>query len=72
MYPVRNAFLEAVKANNVYQFLLDFDTLYERMTDLEKKQFMRTFIESIELYPEKKNHGRIISKFELRFARVRL
>ena len=72
MYPVRNAFLEAVKANNVYQFLLDFDTLYERMMDLEKKQFMRTFIESIELYPEKKDNGRIISKIELRFARVRL
>ena len=53
--------------NNVYQFLLDFDTLYERMTDLEKKQFMRTFIESIELYLEKKDNGRIISKIELRF-----
>ena len=37
------------------------------MTDLEKKQFMRTFIESIELYPEKKDNGRIISKIELRF-----
>ena len=51
----------------MYQFLLDFDTLYERMTDLEKKQFMRTFIESIELYPEKKDNGRIISTIELRF-----
>ena len=52
----------------MYQFLLDFDTLYERKTDLEKKQFMRTFIESIELYPEKKDNGRIISKIELRFS----
>ena len=51
----------------MYQFLLDFDTLYEKMTDLEKKQFMRTFIESIELYPEKKDNGRIISTIELRF-----
>ena len=41
--------------------------VYERMTDLEKKQFMRTFIESIELYTEKKDNGRIISKIELRF-----
>ncbi len=39
----------------------------QRMTDLEKKQFMRTFIESIELYPEKKDNGRIISTIELRF-----
>ena len=28
---------------------------------------MRTFIESIELYPEKKDNGRIISTIELRF-----
>ena len=56
-----------ITRKNVYQFPLDFDILYERMTDLEKKQFMRTFIESIELYPEKKDNGRIISKIELRF-----
>ena len=37
------------------------------MTDLEKKQFMRTFIERNEMYPEKKDNGRIISKIELRF-----
>lgn len=64
---IRAAYEKQVTGKNVYQFLLDFDTLYERMTDLEKKQFMRTFIESIELYPEKKDNGRIISKIELRF-----
>ena len=61
------AYEKQITGKNVYQFLLDFDTLYERMTDLEKKQFMRMFIESIELYPEKKDNGRIISKIELRF-----
>ena len=61
------AYEKQITGKNVYQFLLDFDTLYERMTDLEKKQFMRTFIESIELYPEKKDNGRIISTIELRF-----
>ena len=64
---IQAAYEKQVTGKNVYQFLLDFDTLYERMTDLEKKQFMRTFIESIELYPEKKDNGRIISKIELRF-----
>lgn len=64
---IQAAYEKQVTGKNVYQFLLDFDTLYEKMTDLEKKQFMRTFIESIELYPEKKDNGRIISKIELRF-----
>lgn len=64
---IQAAYEKQITGKNVYQFLLDFDTLYERMTDLEKKQFMRTFIESIELYPEKKDNGRIISKIDLRF-----
>lgn len=50
----------------MYQFLLDFDTLYERMTDLEKKQFMRTFIESIELYPKKKEKHESMNRTENR------
>lgn len=64
---IQAAYEKQITGKNVYQFLLDFDTLYGRMTDLEKKQFMRTFIESIELYPEKKDNGRIISTIELRF-----
>ena len=46
---IQAAYEKQVTGKNVYQFLLDFDTLYEKMTDLEKKQFMRMFIESIEL-----------------------
>ena len=57
---IQAAYEKQITGKNVYQFLLDFDTLYERMTDLEKKQFMGTFIESIELYQEKKDNGRIL------------
>ena len=64
---IQATYEKQITVKNVYQFLLDFDTLYERMTDLEKKQFMRTFIARIELYPEKKDNGRIISTIELRF-----
>ncbi len=64
---IQAAYEKQITGKNVYQFLLDFDTLYGRMTDLEKKEFMRTFIENIELYPEKKDNGRIISTIELRF-----
>ena len=49
-----------VTGKKMYQFLLDIDILYGKMTDLEKKEFMRTFIESIELDPDEKDMGRII------------
>lgn len=56
-----------VTGKKVYQFLLDFDILYGKMTDLEKKDFMRTLIESIELDPETSDLGRIIRRINLMF-----
>ena len=37
------------------------------MTDLEKKEFIRNFIESIELYPERKTDERIIRQINFKF-----
>ena len=37
------------------------------MTDLEKKEFMRTFIKTIELYPERDGSGRIIKQISFKF-----
>ena len=39
----------------------------EYMTDLEKKRFMRDFIDEIELYPERQEDGRILKQLHLGF-----
>ena len=45
-----------------------FDKLYDKMTDLEKKRFVHTFIESIELYPDKqRKNGSPIKKVHFKF-----
>ena len=36
---------EKISGDNVYQFLLFFDNLYDRFTDMEKKIFMKSFLE---------------------------
>lgn len=54
-------------ANQLYKILLNFDKMYFKMTDLEKKHFMRNFIEEIELYPEKQEDGRILKQLSLGF-----
>lgn len=41
--------------------------MYYKMTDLEKKEFLRDFIESIELYPEKKDNERSIRQVNFKF-----
>jgi len=37
------------------------------MTDMEKKQFFRGFIDSIELFPEKQENGDIAKQIYFRF-----
>lgn len=58
---------EQITGKQIYQFLLEFDKIYRKMTDLEKKEFMRTFIKAIELYPERDDRGRIIKQISFKF-----
>lgn len=58
---------EQITEKQIYQFLLEFDKIYRKMTDLEKKEFMRTFIKAIELYPERDDRGRIIKQISFKF-----
>lgn len=45
---------QALTKESVYKVLRMFDKQFKMMTDFEKKSFVRTFIDSIELYPDKK------------------
>ena len=38
-----------------------------RLRDLEKKDFLRNFIESVEIYPEKMDNGRICKQLNFNF-----
>ena len=48
---------EKISADNVYQLLLAFDKLYNTFTEVEQRDFMRAFIERIDIYPEKPDSG---------------
>lgn len=64
---ISGAYGEKITTDQLYKILLSFDKMYYRMTDLEKKQFMRDFIDEIELYPEKQEDGRILKQLSLGF-----
>ena len=64
---ISGAYGEKITVNQLYKILLNFDKMYFKMKDLEKKQFMREFIEAIELYPEKQEDGRILKQLSLGF-----
>lgn len=64
---INAAFGNEVTAKQLYQILLDFDIMYSKMTDLEKKEFMNAFVDSIELDAEKDGNRRIIKNINLTF-----
>lgn len=58
---------EKISGDNVYQFLLFFDNLYDRFTDMEKKIFMKSFPEEGNIYEAEQEDGRILRSLKLRF-----
>lgn len=64
---ISNIQQKKISEDNVYQFLLYFDKLYDKFSDAEKKEFIRSFIERVEIYPEKLPNGRFLKHIEFRF-----
>lgn len=54
---IQNIRQEKISCDNIYQLLLAFDEVYGSATEVEQKEFMRAFIEQIDLYPEKQKDG---------------
>ena len=58
---------EKISGDNVYQFLLFFDKLYDRFTDMEKKTFMKSFLEEVNIYETEQEDGRILRSLKFHF-----
>lgn len=59
---INMAYENQITSKQVYQILACFDKIYFEMTDLEKKEFFRDFIDEIELYSERQSDGRIVKQ----------
>ena len=51
----------------IYRLLLAFDEVYHSATEAEQKEFMKAFIERIEMFPEKRKDGSWIRKIVFNF-----
>ncbi len=54
---VRSIMQENLSGTTIYQLLLAFDKFYNDFTEAEQKEFMRAFIDRIDIYPEKPTNG---------------
>ena len=58
---------QKISEENVYQFLLYFDKLYDKFTDLEKKEFLSSFVEQVDIYEQEQPDGRFLKHIKFRF-----
>ena len=49
------------------KFLLYFDKLYDKFTDLEKKEFLNSFVEQVDIYEQEQPDGRFLKHIKFRF-----
>lgn len=64
---IHMAYENQITSKQVYQILTCFDKIYFEMTDLEKKEFFRNFIDEIEVYFERQSDGRIVKQINFNF-----
>lgn len=58
---------EKITTDNIYHLLLAFDEVYNAATEVEQKEFMRAFIERIDIFPEKQSDGNWIRNIVFAF-----
>lgn len=54
---IRSMRQEKISGDNIYKLLLAFDEVYGSATEAEQKEFMKAFIERIDLFPQKWKDG---------------
>lgn len=64
---IQNIKLDKLNTENIYNILKLFDQLYDKFTDMEKQEFIKSFVEKIEIYPESLEDGRILKSIKFRF-----
>ena len=64
---IENIRQQKISRDNVYQFLLYFDQFYDRFTDAEKKEFLGSFVEQVDLYEKEQPDGRFLKHIKFRF-----
>ena len=59
--------IENIRRKRTINFFLYFDKLYDKFTDLEKKEFLNSFVEQVDIYEQEQPDGRFLKHIKFRF-----
>ena len=51
---------DKITGDNIYNYLLMFDSIYDVLSDMEKKQFYNTLLSEVQIFEEEQDKGQII------------
>jgi len=63
----RNIEMDRISLDNVYKYLLNFDKLYDKFNDDEKRELLGSFVEEIQIYEERQESGQLLKRIYFRF-----
>ncbi|MCF0134177.1 MAG: recombinase family protein, partial [Blautia sp.] len=58
---------EKITGDNIYQFLQYYGIMYNNFTDAEKKEFMKVFLERVEIFKDPLPNGQLLKKIVFAF-----
>ncbi|MXQ73060.1 recombinase family protein [Clostridiaceae bacterium DONG20-135] len=58
---------QQISQERIFEFLELFDIIYDKFTEIEKKEFLQSFIKRIEIYPQPLENGQILKSIQFRF-----
>lgn len=64
---IKNLEESKITADNIYSFLLNFESLYGLLSDLEKKQFMKVFVDEVQIFPDVQPNGKFLRSIKFSF-----
>ncbi len=64
---IQGAYTNQITSKQIYQLLSHFDKMYDKMTDIERKEFFNNLLEEISIYPEKQKNGRLVKDLKFKF-----
>lgn len=64
---IENIQQQKFSGESIYKILMYFDKLYEKFTDIQKKEFMNSFIDEIQIHKEPMENGQILKHIKFKF-----
>lgn len=63
----RNIEMNRISLDNVYRYLLNFDKLYDKFNDDEKRELFSSFVDEIQIYEERQESDQLLKKIHFKF-----